>query len=107
MQEVVTWKQFSYWWRTPNGMRGLALLLSSGSGLLSVERPGDGRDGLGGLRPPGVEAQVGQRLGDLRAGHAALEGATRIQVQLVVVAHRRERGYRDEAAIPRTEIGPA
>jgi predicted short-subunit dehydrogenase-like oxidoreductase (DUF2520 family) len=49
---------------------------------------------------------MGQGLVDLRVGQAALDRAAQIQIELVVVAHRRERGDRDQTAIPHTEIGP-
>ena len=47
-----------------------------------------------------------QRLGDLRAGQTALESAAQVHIELVVVAHRGERGDGDQAAIAHTEIGP-
>ena len=49
---------------------------------------------------------MGQRLGDLTAGQTALERATQVDIELVVIPHRGERGDRDQAAIPETEIGP-
>jgi hypothetical protein len=47
-----------------------------------------------------------QRLVDLIAGQTGLPCTAQVQIDLVVVAHRGERGDRDEAAIPYTEIGP-
>lgn len=47
-----------------------------------------------------------QCLGDLRARQTALEPAAKVDVELVIVAHRGEGGDGHQAAIAHAEIGP-
>ena len=49
---------------------------------------------------------MGDALGNLRAREPALETSPHVEVELIVVTHRREGSDGDQAPIPRGEIGP-
>jgi len=57
--------------------------------LLFAECSHDRRQRLRRLGPSGIETQVRQRLGNLRARQTALQSAAQVHIELVVVAHRR------------------
>ena len=58
------------------------------------------------LGPAGVEADVRRHFGNRHAGQTAVESEPKVQTELVVVAHRGERGDGDQAAIAHAGIGP-
>src|SRR5687767_9683992 len=50
---------------------------------------------------------MSESLGDLSAGQTALEPAAQVEIELVVVTHRGERGDGDQAPIAQREIESA
>jgi len=73
---------------------------------LSAERLRYNRHRLRRLAPARVEPQVGDRFDDLIARQAALDAATQLVIQSVVISHRSKGGDGDEAAIARRQLRP-
>src|SRR4051794_23920605 len=78
-----------------------------GAGVVGSVAPedllGDGHRGEG-LRPAGVEREVGDRLDQLLLGRAVVLRVLQVEGQLLGVAAGEQRGDGDQAAVPRGEL---